>query len=283
MNEPCIVCGDVTRGYAQCWRGLRRCGNCGHCVADLNLQYVDARAIYQRDYFFGGDCMNYLRDRAVFEEHFQTRLREIARYRADGDLIEIGCAYGFFLNCAQTRYRVRGFDLAEEPTAFARATFGVDARSADFTALPDMENSADIVVLWDTIEHLPFPERMLKQAAAALRPGGYLFLTTGDISSVLARITKSRWRMIHPPTHLHYFTRASIAQLLQRVGLTTLKIDYVGVRRSISQVLFGLIALGRNDPPMFYRGLADSRVGRFSFVLNTFDIMLVIAQKCPTP
>ena len=57
--------------------------------------------------------------------------------------------------------------------------------------------------LWDTIEHLAEPEAYLEKIAKSLPVGGWLFLTTGDIGSPMARARGSRWRMIHPPTHLY--------------------------------------------------------------------------------
>ena len=60
--------------------------------------------------------------------------------------------------------------------------------------------------MWDTIEHLKRPDLFVQKAAADLRPGGLIALTTGDIGSLNARLRGARWRMIHPPTHLHYFS-----------------------------------------------------------------------------
>lgn len=279
MSEPCFICGDTVKGYRPYWDRLLRCENCGHCTANLELETLDTHALYQHDYFCGGEFMNYVRDRATFELHFEDRLADLARYRADGDLLEIGCAYGFFLASARKHYRVKGFDIAQQAVEYARQEFGLDARCGDFSELEYPAESADIITLWDTIEHLPNPRKMLANVASALRPGGYLFLTTGDIGALLPRIQKSRWRMIHPPTHLHYFTRSSMTKLVSNVGLTPIQIRSVGVRRPISQVLFGLLALGRDHPAKWFRGLADSRLGKVSFELNTHDIMLVVAQK----
>lgn len=249
-------------------------------MANLDFLEFDPLAVYSHDYFFGGDYINYLADRSAFDLHFRDRLQEITRYRSSGDLLEIGCAYGFFLATARECFHVRGFDIAQEPVTFARSQLGLDARCGDFTDTPYPAASADMIVMWDTIEHLAFPERMVAKVAAVLRDDGYLFLTTGDIDSALARLQREHWRMIHPPSHLQYFTRRSISQLLARNGLKTVRIQSVGVRRSLAQVLFGLLALGQNASPSLLRKLAASRVGHWSFVLNTYDIMLVVASKC---
>ncbi len=44
---------------------------------------------------------------------------------------------------------------------------------------------------------------------------GRLYITTGDIESWLSKIQKKKWRLIHPPSHLHYFSKKTITQLLE--------------------------------------------------------------------
>jgi hypothetical protein len=112
-----------------------------------------------------------------------------------------------------------------------------------------------------------------------LKPGGFLFLTTGDIGSLIARVKRERWRLFHPPTHLHYFSRSTIARLLATAGLQVVKTRYVGVRRSVRQVVYSMLVLGKQRSSWLYDSIADSVIGDFSFVLNTYDIMLVVGQK----
>src|SRR4029453_3695829 len=114
-----------------------------------------------------------------------------------------------------------------------------------FLEVPLEPASVDVVVMWDTIEHLPRPDLTIAKVGQVLRPGGFLFLTTGDIGSRLARLRRERWGLFHPPTHLHYFSRVTIARLLETSGLQMVKTKYVGVRRSIRQVAYSLLVLGK--------------------------------------
>ena len=58
----------------------------------------------------------------------------------------------------------------------------------------------------------------LSKAYSETKAGGYIVITTGDISSLLAKIQRNNWRMIHPPTHLHYFSKRTLTKLLERIG-----------------------------------------------------------------
>jgi len=281
--DHCVVCQRPADGFRPFWPRLKQCSACGHCMADLNICEVVPSKIYDRSYFLGSEYADYLRDRPVLERHFRDRLRDVMRFRRDGDLIEIGCAYGFFLGLARQAYRVRGYEIADEPAAYAREHLGVDARCEDFVDARVESESADIVVLWDAIEHLSRPDLTINKVAQVLRSGGFVFLTTGDIGSIVARIRREKWRLIHPPTHLHYFNRNTITRLLQNAGLRTLSISYVGVRRSLHQVLYSLLVLGKSRPSPLYRWVVNSPLAALSFELNTYDIMMVAGQKVPSP
>jgi len=277
QTQTCIVCQGVN--LQPFWRVLKKCTSCGHCMADVDLCSLDFSKIYEDGYFAGQEYENYLGDRQVFKKQFEDRLRQILAFRKEGELIEIGCAYGFFLELAQGFFRVRGFDICRGPVRFAQEHLGLPTSCEDFSRASVPPASADIVAMWDTIEHLPRPDLTLCAAAHALRPGGYIFLTTGDIGSLLARIRRENWRLIHPPTHLHYFSRRTIQELLRNTGFETVSTNYVGTRRSLGQVAFSLWQVNKARPSRLYRLIAASRLGQFSFVLNTRDIMLVVARK----
>lgn len=275
----CIVCHGRRSGFRPFWPGLVQCGSCGHVMADVDISSLDFKKIYGESYFYGEEYEDYLHDRQALERHFQDRLKLIKKFQPSGDLIEIGCAYGFFLSVARRDYNVRGYDIAEGPTEYSRKNLGVDARCEDFINAHVEDETADIVVMWDTVEHLPRPDLTIRKAAKALRPGGFLMITTGDIGSVMARVRKSNWRLIHPPTHLHYFSRNNLTKLLTNEGLRVVKTRYVGVRRSVRFVFYRLFELGKKRPSRLYRIIADSWFGNISFVINTYDIILVVAQK----
>lgn len=272
----CIVCqGSEFTSY---WGGLSICANCGHCQANLDVMSLDFQQIYSENYFKGEEYLDYLNDRDVFEKQFQDRLKEIRHWQPGGCLIEVGCAFGFFLAAAKPYFAARGFDIAEEPVRHAREQLGVNAEWGDFVSANIASNSVDVVTLWDTIEHLANPDRVLEHVSRVLRPGGFVFLTTGDISSLLARLQREHWRLIHPPTHLHYFTPLTIQRLLNRFGIDVVQVRHVGTRRSIRQIAYSLFALEKKSSRL-YKWIERSPFATWSFVLNSFDIMLVVGRK----
>jgi len=248
-------------------------------MADIDVDAFDAKSIYQKSYFIGGEYANYPHDQRIYERHFRKRLQMLHGLCPSGSIIEIGCGYGFFLALAQQHYRARGFDIASDAVTYARERLGVDASNQDFLEAEIPDQSVDIVVMWDTIEHLPRPDLVVKKVGRILKPGGVLALTTGDIESITARLRGKSWRMIHPPTHLHYFSRKTIRRLLTSEGLKPITIKYVAMSRSLRQVVFSLCVMKSKKEPLFYRWIENSWLGNLSFSINMYDIILVVARK----
>jgi hypothetical protein len=133
--------------------------------------------------------------------------------------------------------------------------------------------------MWDTIEHLEDPGAYLAEIARVLPDAGLLALTTGDIGSLLARFQGPRWRQIHPPTHLWYFSRETLGRALERFKLDVIWCRRVGVARSIGQTIYSLTSLHRAIPSPLYGLCERTGIGPMTFSINTYDLIYVIAMR----
>src|SRR5207249_258065 len=162
-----------------------------------------------------------------------------------GSLLEIGYAYGFFLDEARRRFaRVVGVDISQDAALKGRERSMLETHAGDFLRMSFAPASFDVVCLWDTVEHLEFPYEYLIKARSLLTAGGHVFMTTGDLGSWNARLRGARWRQIHPPTHLHYFSRKTLEALLVRVGFEVLGVETAAYYHSVHNVLGTLIVRG---------------------------------------
>jgi SAM-dependent methyltransferase len=250
-------------------------------TADVTLAQEDLASLYDGAFFAGHGYADYIADRSVIQRNFRRRLRTVTRYVPHGVLIEVGCAHGFFLDLARTSFDVRGYEVSLDAARYARDVIGVPVTSADFLSDKNAQpGSADAIAMWDVIEHLESPERVVERCAWILRPGGHLFVTTGDRDAWLPRFQAQRWRLICPPIHLHYFSRDTLSRLLRRTGFDIVEVDYPGCWRSVREILHGLFILGREDGPSTLYGVLR-RILPLSVAvyLNTFDIMCVVARR----
>lgn len=279
----CIACGaDV---WEPRWEILCRCRNCGFVRAAELLTPSAAAGVYTEGYFTGEEYGDYLGDREVHRRNFAARWRDMRRVAGDiSGLFEIGCAYGLFLEYVSSQgTRAAGIDVCAEAVEHAVRQLGQHATAGDFLAAPIEPGEYDAFCLWDTIEHLPHPEAVVARAVELLPPGGWLFLTTGDIGSTAAVLRGRSWRMIHPPTHLQYFSRATLRHFLARHALEVVDIRSIAVYRTLHSVLAGLSVLGKGLSRTVASRLKSAVPGRIQHRLgawvNLGDIMFAAARK----
>jgi 2-polyprenyl-3-methyl-5-hydroxy-6-metoxy-1,4-benzoquinol methylase len=260
---------------------LLSCEECKFTTADLALSEEQLRQLYTADYFTGNEYRDYVADRSVIEKQFRLRLRRLLPLVTDAhnkNLFEIGCAHGFFLEVARNAFRsVEGIDLSDDAIAYARQNLGLEARNSEFLT-DQFAASPDLICLWDTIEHVSRPDLYLQKIADSLPRKGLLALTTGDLDSWLARSRGRKWRQIHPPTHLHYFSRKTVDRLLHRYGFEIKFIGSEGMYRSVDTMAYIVLCL-RHNLSGLYSCLRKTNLLNWDLYLDLGDIIFVVAEK----
>jgi len=280
-TSHCIVC-DSRDAVAPLYPGILRCGACSYVFADMRLTDEELFELYNEEFFTGAEFNDYAGDEKFFRKNFALRYRELRPFldpTRHQHLLEIGSAYGFFLDEVRERFAsVQGIDITDAGVRYARDELKLDVVQADFLAHDYGAQKFDVVCMWDTIEHLREPHRYVEKIAAHTEAGALLAITTADIESFNARLRKEKWRMIHPPTHLHYFSPRTIARMLDTYGFDVIDNRYCGFYRSIGNMAYNILVL-RQQKPQFYQPLERLGIGGLGFYLNLYDIMHVIARR----
>ena len=255
-----------------------RCSHCG--LGSAHATDFDPTAYYTEEYFNGGHndgYADYAGSEQVLRSEFRRTLRHLRKFVDSGRLLEIGCAYGFFLLEAQPHFRVAGVEAADSAVRSCHARGLAEVRAGLLSAatlheFPEM----DAIVLLDVIEHLAEPHEAIRLLSGKLAPGGVLLLTTGDWGSLPARVLGSAWRLMTPPQHLFYFTPLSLELLGRRYGL-----NIVSQGHPWKTVPLSLISHQVGRMIGFDNG-GDSNAGRLSRVgipVNLFDSLRVVFRK----
>ena len=255
--------------------------NCGFISYDAAA--VDLSGLYDDSYFAGGEYADYRGQEPAIRRSMRRHLTQMSRYgRAGGALLEVGCAYGFFLDEARGQFdRVMGVDVAEGAVAYARDRLGLDASVADFPSLATSDRF-DAICMWDTIEHVPDPDHFVVKAHELLAPGGHLFITTGDIDSFNARLRGAKWRQIHPPTHLNYFSKRTLGLMLTRLGFSVAGTETASYYHTLFDVCAILEIRGGpiGRAAGIARRIAGPRLGnRLGVWVDLRDILFVAASR----
>ncbi len=148
---------------------------------------------------------------------FERELRLFRRHCTAGAVLDVGCSSGAFLFQLNQRfpgcYQAVGTDVSGPALDYAEQR-GVTVVRGDFLEQEFGEREFDAVTFWAVLEHLANPGAFLAKAWAVLKPEGLCFVLVPNMRSLAARLLGERYRYIYPQ-HLNYFTRATLARLVQ--------------------------------------------------------------------
>ena len=224
QNRALVACngcgGEETTLYAASPEGDRvvRCARCGLIYTNPRLR-TDLTGQRLDD----GDqeelAKDYGAERALYRARFDERLDWMAsRLPSDARVLDIGCAWGYFLDQGRRRgLQMYGVEISPRTAAFAKQACP-NVHVGELGTAPWPERFFDAATLWHTLEHLPDPSGVLRQVHRLLKPGGRLFLEVPDIGSRIAQNQKERWVHFRPLSHLYYFDRTTLGALLEKTG-----------------------------------------------------------------
>ena len=129
---------------------------------------------------------NYTERMTPDEAHARTFWEHIARYRFAKDfargkrVLDIACGegYGAAALAKAGATSVTGVDISRDICRHARRKYGVDACVGNAQAIPLHDRSIDLIVSFETIEHVEAPVTFLDECARVLVPDGTLIVST---------------------------------------------------------------------------------------------------------
>ena len=197
---------------------------------------------FERQYAWGDDERHYYnpnRRKASVMGYFlrlNTVLEMVRTYAPKGPgngvsrIADMASAQGNFgLLLAEEGYDVTAVDIKEEFLAYAKKKYTGGKFSCVQANLMEFRSNEpfDCVIMGEVIEHVAYPDQLLKAAWENLKPGGILVLSTpnGDefgqplpTYSQVSDLSTLIPRQFHWGDHLFLYTEAELTQLLVAQG-----------------------------------------------------------------
>lgn len=186
--------------------------------------------------------MKFTGERYVPTEAGEIRHEHLHRYAwcrllaEDRDVLDIACGegYGSAMLAAHAR-SVCGVDISPEAVAHATATYagikGLRFIPGDAAAIPLPDDSVDLVVSFETIEHHDRHQEMLAEIRRVLRPDGILIISSPN------RTVYSELAGYHNEFHVKELDFAEFDAVLKTQFPT---VEYFGQRLAVGSSIFTL-------------------------------------------
>jgi ubiquinone/menaquinone biosynthesis C-methylase UbiE len=140
-------------------------------------------------------------------------------------ILDVGCGDGFHLKLLQQygdkTWTLEGVDLDKRAAEMAeKAGLKVHVGTIENLNLP--ENTYDLAIMIQTIEHVEKPDEILRAVKRVLKPNGKLVIVTDNTDSLDFKLFKNAyWGGYHFPRHWNLFNQNSLRKLAAKVGYET--------------------------------------------------------------
>ena len=164
-------------------------------------------------------------------QRFSFYLDLLKKYKSQGAVLDIGCLTGSFLKFARERgYTPYGIEYRAYAIESAKKRFNLDIKQGFFEELAASmiadSQRFDMITLWETLEHMLYPDTVIRNAHQLLHPGGVIAITVPNYDNLQVRILRERcFHCLGGPGnagHINMFTPATLTGMLTRIGFEVL-------------------------------------------------------------
>ena len=160
--------------------------------------------------YYNNYPIGYGADSILNIKRVNERLDEFEQYRKNNKILDVGCGPGIFLIEAKKRgWEVYGTEFTDNQIQYLKSK-GINTFQGKITSSSFNENSFDVIISSEVIEHINNPVEEVSNFNLFLRKGGLLYITTPNFNAIERYLLKGEYNVIEYPEHLCYYTPKTI-------------------------------------------------------------------------
>ena len=205
-----------------------KCHDCGFRFTNPRPKAEDLGKYYESsDYISHSDSR-----KGFFASMYQMvrtytlsrKLALIGKFQQKGEILDIGCSTGQFLNyMAEHGWKATGIEPDEKTRTRAISEYGLKVYPEEQLMILQ-KSSFDVITMWHVLEHVSDLDARMKQLKYLLKPTGTLIIAVPNCNSFDAKKYGTFWAGYDLPRHLYHFTQKDIKLLLENHGFTIVNI-----------------------------------------------------------
>ncbi len=234
IKTECPVCGTkyIELIFNNKHKQIHKCNKCRVKFQNIDLKSI--KKIYNKKYFtdkykeqYGN---TYIADKDNIMRFAYKRLEIIKTLTNKFEsLLDIGCAYGFFLEAAGNIFKnVMGIEINEAAVKYAKNKLKLNVTKKDILSFKTNEQY-DVITLWYVFEHIAEPYTVMKKISSMIKQGGLVCFAVPNGNGSLYRFNRMLWFKLHPDDHYFDYTVKSLRIIMNKFGFKLCRYRITGI------------------------------------------------------
>lgn len=204
-----------------------RCQMCELWYLSPRMTEVEMIKFYSQSSYFAGGSEGGYSNYSVQEMGLRQTFRRflnilVKRGLTGGDLLEVGCGYGYLLVEARSLFNRRiGTDFSTEAVKHARNNCD-EVYIGGIERIPQ-EMSFDVIISVGVLEHVYQPIDFVEKLSCHLNENGVLILATPDFGSFWRLIFGKKWPSFKIPEHVTFWDKKTLSRLFSMTGFNEMQ------------------------------------------------------------
>ena len=243
----CNLCGCNTYKHydsEENWN-IVQCEKCEFCFTNPRPILEDLHLFYAEEYFKD----EYGSVKGIEnKEHYKNRIEDVEEFvNQRGSVLEIGAARGEFLKTLQSRgWDVHGLEISQDAVNMAKQIYNLDlvcGTIESYTA----EKQFDVICMYQTLEHVPYPSETIAKCYSMLKKGGVLIVEVPNLNCFESKFSRKRKILSYDlPRHLNHFTPQLLKKKFEEIGFEKTSVKLYVDELIVSKMLSVLRSENKN-------------------------------------
>ncbi|MCR4334880.1 MAG: methyltransferase domain-containing protein [Patescibacteria group bacterium] len=223
-NVTTIITKELRKGEK---RNVYLCENCELGILDSNLSAEELKKFYSEEYRKIGtpNISHNSNPQELFDTYskFQEeRIKILSPYlNKKTKLLEVGCSAGMFLYNVKNQVKeIVGIDFDKKSAEYTSKKCGCKVYTTDIKETPLPKKYFNVIVAFQTLEHVKNPHDFINNLKEYLAPGGMIVMEVPNLYDALVYLydLPKHKRFYYHSSHLWYFTEKSLKLIIDKSG-----------------------------------------------------------------